>query len=58
MATVNKLNAADANHDGVIEYDEFVLVAMEILRSQNGGGQACISRSNSCSSTSQGCQGC
>ena len=39
MATVNKLNAADVNHDGVIEHDEFVPVAMEILKSQNGGGR-------------------
>merc|ERR1711959_841139 len=38
-ATVRKLlNAADVNRDGVIEYDEFVPVALEILKSQGGGG--------------------
>merc|ERR1711871_433403 len=34
-ATVRKLlNAADVNKDGVIEYDEFVPVALEILKAQ------------------------
>jgi hypothetical protein len=28
------LNSADVNHDGVIEYDEFVPVALEILKSK------------------------
>jgi len=36
-ATVRKLlNAADVNKDGVIEYDEFVPVALEILKAQKG----------------------
>ena len=29
-------NAADLHHDGVIEYDDFVPVATEILKSQTG----------------------
>jgi len=39
-ATVRKLlNAADVNRDGVIEYDEFVPVAMEILKAKTGGAK-------------------
>jgi len=34
------LNAADVNHDGVIEYDEFVPVALEILKAQKGAPAA------------------
>ena len=35
--TMNKLlNAANVNEDGVIEYDDFVPVAVEILKSKVG----------------------